>query len=236
MREAPLKTTAYNQGILTTSTTAKEKLGTLRILEDGRKFRYAKAGAAIAAGQAVSCALVAAQHLGAIVASINSSGTQVALTVTAGLALANDALAGAMLHVTSGTGAGRSYRAESSTAITAAGTSITFALVDRLAIYDGTTRISVVPSPWSGVLVGAANAAAAGVAPVAVASGSYFWSQVSGPASALIVGTPAVGSPVILGAAGAVAVITAATSLAIGYAFGSVGIAGEYKPVMLTLE
>ena len=40
-----LKTQMFRHSILETSTTQKEALGTLRILDDGRKFRYAKNGA-----------------------------------------------------------------------------------------------------------------------------------------------------------------------------------------------
>ena len=236
MRDAPIKTSAYQQGINVVSTKIKERLGTLRILEDGRKFRYAKAGAILVAGQAVAVAAIPADHIDALIAASNSSGTQVEVTVAAGTVLVADALAGGYLQVNDGLLEGRSFRIDSSTALAVDGVTVTLSLVDRIVGYDGTTEVTLVSNAWSGVVVGSAGAAAAGVAPVAVASGSYFWSQVSGPALVKIAGTPASGSPVILGAAGAVAVIVAATSLVVGYMYGTAGVADEFKPVLLTLE
>ena len=236
MRDAPIKTSAYQQGINSVSTKIKERLGTLRILEDGRKFRYAKAGVLLAAGQMTASAAIPADHIDATIANSNSSGTQVEVTVVAGTILANDALAGGYLQVNDGLLEGRSFRIDSSTALAVDGTSVTLSLVDRMVGYDGTTEVTLAPNAWSGVVVGTAAAAATGIAVVPVAADSYFWAQVSGPSLAKIAGTPAVGSPVILGAAGAVAVIVAATSLTVGYMQGTAGVADEFKPVMLTME
>ena len=236
MRDAPIKTSAYQQGISVVSTKIKERLGTLRILEDGRKFRYAKAGALLVAGQMTAAAAVAADHIDAVIANSNSSGTQVEITVAAGTALAADALAGGYIQVNDGLLQGRSYRIDSNTELSAAGTSVTVSVADPIRDYDGTTQVTLVPNVWSGVVVGTAGTAATGVAVVPVASGSYFWAQVSGPSLVVIAGTPAVGSPVILGAAGAVAVIVAATSLVVGFMYGTAGVAAEAKPVMLTME
>ena len=235
MRDAPIKTSAYRQGINVVSTTIKERLGTLRILEDGRKFRYAKAGAALAAGQMAAMPTIPADHIDAVIADTNSSGTQVEVTVSAGTALAADALAGGYVQVNDGLLEGRSYRIDSSTALSAAGTSITLSLVDRLVDYDGTTEVTLVANPWSAVVVGTANSAPAGIAPVDVASGSYFWAQVSGPALAKTVGTPAAGAAVMLAAAGAVAVL-AGVAMTAGYMHGTAGVDGEFKPMILTME
>lgn len=241
MRDAPIKTSAYRQGINSVSVTIKERLGTLRILEDGRKFRYAKAGALLAAGQMTEAAAIPADHIDATIAASNSSGTQVEVTVTAGTVLANDALAGGYLQANDGVLEGRSYRIDSSTALAVDGTSVVVSLVDRLVDYDGTTQVTLVPNPWSGVLVGTADGAPTGIAVVPVASGSYFWSQVSGPTLAKISGTPAAGYPVTLGAAGAVAAVviadtSAVPAVAVGFMHGTAGVNTEFKPVMLTLE
>ncbi len=237
MRDAPIKTSAYQQGINAVSIKIKERLGTLRILEDGRKFRYAKAGALLAAGQATAMGAVDSEHIDCLVAASNSSGTQIEVTVSAGVVLAADALAGGYLQVNDGLLEGRTCRIDSSTALAVDGTSITLSLVDRMVDYDGTTEVTLVANPWSNVVVGTAGAAPAGVAPVPVASGSYFWSQVSGPALAKIAGTPAIGVALILGAAGAVGIqVGAGVTMEVGYSYGTAGVAGEFKPVMITLE
>lgn len=235
MRDAPIKTSAYQQGIKAVSTKIKERLGTLRILEDGRKFRYAKAGALLAAGQMTEMAAVPSDHIDCTIAASNSSGTQVEVTVSAGTALVADALAGGYVQVNDGLLEGRSYRIDSSTALAVDGTSITLSLVDRMVDYDGTTEVTLVTNPWSGVVVGTANSAPSGVAVVPVASGSFFWSQVSGPSLVKISGTPATGAAVMLAAAGAVAVL-AGVAQSVGFVHGTAGVSGEFKPVVLTME
>ncbi|MBW2637238.1 MAG: hypothetical protein JRC86_06920 [Deltaproteobacteria bacterium] len=69
----PMKKGGFSQGIFEVSASQKEALGTLRILEDGRKFHYAKAGAgALTAGNMGIAAAIAAevtnQAMGAAVA------------------------------------------------------------------------------------------------------------------------------------------------------------------------
>jgi len=241
MREAPVKTTGFRQGIVTISSTKKERLGTLRILEDGRKFRYSKAGGTLVAGKSTAAAAIASQHITGAVAALNTSRTQVEVTVTAGTAIASNALAGGYLQVETGTGEGRTYRIESNTALTAAGTSITLALTDRMAASDGTTKVALVHNEQSGVIVSATpEALCTGIPAVDVTDGYYFWSQTGGPALALISGTPAIGSMLTMGATdGALAAINATLDIdqpIVGTMWGTVGVDGEYKPVFLTID
>ena len=241
MREAPVKTAGFLQGITTTSTTRKERLGTLRILEDGRKFRYSLAGGALTAGDATVSAAVHSDHTNLAVSTLNTSRTQVQVTVSAGTAIASNALSGGYLHVNAGTGEGRAYRIDSNTALSAAGTTITLALSDRMAASDGTTKVTLVHSPYSGVTASATEENLfSGVAPVDVTSGRYFWAQTGGPTVVLISGTPAIGTMLTLAAAaGALIAINATLDIdqpIVGIHWGTVGVDGEFKPVMLTVD
>jgi hypothetical protein len=237
-----LKTTAYSQGIHAISPVAKEKIGTLRVLEDGRKFRYSKAGAtALAAGKTTVAAAIVAAHINATVAATNSSGTQVTLTITAGTAIAENALAGGYLQISEGTLLGRSYRVDSNTAVTAAGTSITLSLADRLVGYSGTTRVTLVHNPFSGTIISATpEALPAGIPPVDVTANYFYWSQTGGIACALCTGTPAVGTMLTHGAVdGSVGAINTTLDIdqaIIGIQAGIVGVDTKYKTIFLTIE
>lgn len=241
MRDAPVKTTAFQQGINVTSATAKEKIGTLRILEDGTKFRYSKAGGVLAAGKVTVAAQIAAAHIDATVTAVNNNGTQAEITVTAGTAIVENALSGGYLHVNDGTLEGNRYRIDSNTAIDASGTVVTISTVDRITGYDGTTQVTLVHNPWSGVTHSAVEEnLCTGIPPVAVASGRYFWNQTGGPAVCLVAGTPAVGSMLTMSStAGALAPISSTLDIdqpVVGVAFGTAGVSTEYKPVMLNID
>lgn len=242
MREAPVKTTGFRQGITSVSTTQKERLGTLRILEDGRKFRYSQTAAVITPGQATAAKAIVAAHITGAVGSFNTTRTQLTVTLLAtGTAIALNGLVGGYLMVESGVGAGRSYRIASNTAATTASTSIIVTLHDRMAASDATTKVALVHSPYFNVIVGGAGLIPTGIAPVTLAIGDYYWSQTGGLANALIEGTPAVGAPVGLDAtAGSLKVIVDTTAsnaiVQVGQVFGTVGVDGAYKPVMLCLD
>lgn len=242
MRNAPVKTTAFRQGLHNVSKTQKERLGTLRILEDGRKFRYSQAGAvALDIGKATTAKAIAAAHLDATIAATNNNGTQVTLTITAGTAIAENALANGYLQVNDGLLEGLSCRIDSNTPVDAAGTSITVSLADRLVGYDGTTECSLVHNPWSGLVISATpEALFTGISPVNVPANYFFWSQTGGPTAALVSGTPAIGSMLTMSATdGALAAINATLDIdqpVVGIAWGTAGVAGEYKPVMLTVD
>jgi hypothetical protein len=242
MRDAPIKTSAFRQGIREVSATAKEELGTLRVLQDGRKFRYAKAGAAaLAVGKATVAAAIAAAHADAVIAAANTSGTQVTLTVTAGTAIAENALAGGYMMVNDGILEGNCFRIDSNTAMASDGTAITLGLVDPVVGYTGATEVTLCHNPFSGLIISATpEAMPTGIAPVTVPAGYYFWTQTGGPCAALIVGTPAVGTMLTHGATdGSVGAINATLDIdqpIIGVSWGLAGVATEYQPVFLTID
>jgi hypothetical protein len=242
----PLKRSGWNQGIHAISATAKETVGALRILDDGRKFRYAKAGAsALSAGKANAAAAVAAGVMNEACASAHAIGEYVITeTITAGVAYTQDHFAGGFLQVNDATGEGHQYKITSSSAVTAAGTSITIVLEDpiRVALVAATSEFTLTPSPQQMVVETTTEEnLPTGVAPVAVTAAYYFWNQTGGHALALIAGTPAVGEVLTLsGTSGALTGITTPLDVDIAYQagilWGTAGVATEYKPVWLTLD
>ncbi len=239
----PMKRTAFAQGIYEISATRKERIGTLRITQDGRKFRYAKCGStAISAGKLQMAAQVAADvtNKTAVAAAI---GTKV-LTLTIGSATyAEDFFAGGYFQINDATGEGHQYLISGSSAVTA-GTTITITLEDPIRVALTTSsEFTLVHSPWMGVVESAVEEnLPVGVAVVPVTASYYCWLQTHGPALVLSAASDAVGSIAIPGAtAGAIA--TASTTIAttvtqpiVGTIMGTVGVATEYKPVYLTLD
>jgi hypothetical protein len=242
---SPQKKAGFRQGIYEISSTCKEVVGMLRVLQDGRKYRYAKAGStALVAGKMSHAAQSSAYHINeAILAAVAVGAYQLSLTVTAGAALAANQLRGGYLTINAGTGAGHQYEIDGNTAITASETAIYVSLKDPIRVaLDTTSKFNLLHSPWYGTDESAdGENFATGVAPMAVTASYYYWAQTGGPAVCLIYGTPAVGSNLILSTnlEGALDVINTTVDVdvpIVGYTTHVAGVNGEYYPVFLKID
>ncbi len=182
----------FVQGLYEESATKKHKLGTIRTLDDGRKFVYCSAtAAAIAAGVALSKAqAVQACTIAAADALINVVGAKkvtFTLTGTPTLNLYEDGYA----VITSGTGIGEIYKIRGNTADdNPASGRCTFFLYDGLktAHLAADTTVSVYQNPYKSLLINpaVANEAATtqetvmGVTIRPVTASYYFWAQTWG--------------------------------------------------------
>lgn len=238
---SPMKRSGFSQGIYEISSTAKEKVGTKRILADGRVFRYAKAGSSsLAAGKMSVAAAVAADvtNKTAVAAAV---GTKVLTLTIASATYAEDYFRGGALHINDADGEGYAYPIANSSAV-AAGTSIVITLEEGIKVALTTSsEFTLVQSPWMATVESTTEEnLPVGIPPVAVTAAYYYWSHTAGPAICLVAGTPAVGSMMTLSAtAGAVAAINATLDIdqpIIGIHWGTVGVAGEYKPIMLSID
>jgi hypothetical protein len=239
----PFKKTGYAQGIYEISATKKEELGTIRITQDGRIFRYAKAGAsALSAGKLAMAAQVASEVLNKTAPATAIGARQLTLTIGSAT-YAENYFAGGYLQVNDATGEGHQYLIESSSAVTA-GTSIVIGLHDpiRVALVS-TSEVTLVHSPWMATVETAVEEnLPIGVSPVPVTAAYYYWAQTGGPAIILSAAADAVGSIAIPGAtAGAAATASATigttiTQPIIGRFMGTVGVSTEYKPIFLTID
>jgi len=241
---SPMKRAGFSQGIYQQSATAKELLGTLRVTQDGRKFRYAKAGGTLAAGKLTLGASINAAHADEAILAAVAIGTKVLnLTVTAGTAIAANQLAGGLFLVNDATGEGQCYVIESNSAISGSGTAITVMLQDPIlvALYT-TSEFTLAHNPFYGVTHSAtAEQIPTGIPQIAVTSAYYFWAQTGGPCVCLQHATPAVGTNLIASTSTAGAVDPIASSVdvdcpIVGYQWGTAGVAGEYQPVFLTID
>ena len=226
------------QGLYEVCSTAKHRVGTFRLTADGRGYRYAKAGAALTAGYATVAAQAAAVHVDEACPAVAVGVSQITLTVSAGTAIAEDQLAGGFLAIHDG---GVQYLIDSNTAITSSGTSIIVTLDEAVRVALTTSNeFSLFANPWWEVTSSATDEnLCTGVCPVVVADDLYFWSQTKGCATALIKGTPAVGSNLIYSPSGAIAVIAGSVAVdvpIVGTMFGSVGVEDDFGCVFLQID
>lgn len=240
MSTSPMKRAGFAQGVYQTSASAKEEVGTKRVLKDGREFFYAKAGASgISAGKLQMPAAIAADvtNKAAVAAAV---GTQV-LTLTIGSATyAADYFKGGYLQINDAAGEGHQYEIESNTAV-AAGTSISVTLSDGIRVALTTaSEFTLVHNPYMATIESATEEnTPLGVAPVAVTAAYYYWCQAKGLACVLTIGTPAVGTMLVPGAtAGGLKAMDTTLDIdmpVVARAFGTAGVATEYKPVILCI-
>jgi hypothetical protein len=241
----PIKKAGFAQGIYEQSSTAKETLGTLRITQDGRKFRYAKAGAAdLACGMLGLSAVSNADHVDEIIVTAVAVGTYTLdLTVTAGTALAENQLKGGYFQVNDEAGQGQNYMITGNSAISASDTAIQVALDDPIRVALTTSsQFSLIQSPWYAVYESATGEAmVAGVAPIVVTTLYYYWAQTGGVSCCLVAGTSAFGTNMCVSTAIAGAATPATSGIdvdlpLIGYVCGVGGVDTEYAPIFLTID
>ena len=228
----------FDQGHLSSFSTQGPRLGVPAVADDGRVFRYVKAGAtALVVGnlQQASAEKTNHQNLTAPVAAIGA--TSVAVTLGATEAQANDYAEGFMV-VTVTPGVGYQYRIKSHPAA-AASASLTLTLEDPIEVaLTATSRIDLVMNPFKDVIINPTTATSApvGVAVYPITASQYGWIQTGGIATVLADGAITVGVNVSAsnGTAGAIeAAVTA--QAAIGYAITGIATT-EYGTIMLTRE
>ena len=191
-----LKNHGFSQEMNSVSATAKELVGTMRVMRDGRKFKYCKNGSgALTAGLLVQMVAMAANvsHQASPAAVAIGSNT-LAFTAGGNVTYAENFFAGGFVVIDDGVGAGAQYEIESSTAVTA-GTAINLMLKKPIigtALTTG-SYLSLVHNPCMEVATNANEENfPVGVAICAVPASNYFWAQVAGVTSVLVDGTVAV--------------------------------------------
>mgnify|MGYP001205251211 CR=1 FL=1 len=243
--------TILNQGLFEASSTQKYALGHTLRLNDGRVFKYAKAGADLTPGKLLQtpASTGSSDFFNCAIAENGTSGGRIGdttLTVTLNgstHALAANALADGWVQIATSTGAGRQYKVLSNTAASAGGTT-TITLAEPLqAAIGASSTATLALNQYNGVITRPATGTGApvGIAPIAVSSGQYFWLQTYGRATCLQDGAWSVNTQLVPsnGVDGAAEVQVAGTSGTvlpiIGFAC-KVGADGLYGDLILTLE
>ncbi|MGW8178098.1 MAG: hypothetical protein ACWGQW_04795 [bacterium] len=229
----------FTQGLYDESATQLQRIGTIRALDDGRVFAYARAGAsALAVAKLTSTAVVAANHIECVVADTAIGATRIYITLGATAAAANLYKDG-FIHINKNTGIGHLYKIRGHAAIGSGGSGY-LELYDPIRVATASSAEGTLTKhPQDGTLVMATTqvAAPAGVPPIAVTASYYYWNQVKGVCSILTEGTIVVGNDVSPGTTAPGAVKASTTTEIVG-AVGrvlNVNITAEYSLINLAI-
>jgi hypothetical protein len=224
------------QPLMSDSSVQLHNLGETISSNDGRRFRYAQAGAsALVAGtlQQTKAETTANENLTAVAAAVGdfTIATTSTVTVTA------NQYAGGLAIITVTPGVGYAYAIKSHPAATAAALSLT--LVDSIQVALTTTsRIDLVENPYKSVVINPATATQSpvGSAVYPITALYYGWLQTGGQASLLADGTVTVGTTLVAsnGVAGAVEAF-AGVQAVVGIAMTGIATT-EYGAVRLMLN
>jgi hypothetical protein len=225
------------------SATQVHDFGTRVETDDGRVFRYAKAGASdLVAGNVLQGPAVVTAHLANTPPVVALLATSFVYTPGAATGTANQ-YAGGWLQVDTTPGNGYTYEVSGHGAI-ASSTAFTLALKDPIKVaLTAFSRVGLMANPYNGVIqfpVTTATGAVVGVAGYIISAGQYGWIQTWGPCSTLIAGTPAMGAGVMTPSttAGSAVVVTT-TNLVVAQYVGNmlqIGVDGKNNFVDLKIR
>lgn len=196
------------QKLFSSSADQMHNLGETVFSNDGRAFRYAKAGAtSLVPGklQQSAAEVTGDQNLTAVAAAIGDLVIASTSTVT----VTANQYAGGLAMITVTPGLGYAYKISGHAAYTAAAPSFSLVADNPVNIALTTSsRIDLVSNPYSAVIVNPATASSTpvGVANFPITNAQFGWLQVAGVACVLADGTVTVGTAVDAsnGTAGAV--------------------------------
>lgn len=225
-------------GPFTSSTASDIMLGAKFVDQVGNSYRRALVGAsALVPGTLLQAAAEITAHQDLTPAAAAVGATQITVTLGAAAATANQ-YAGGYVVIAVTPGQGYRYLISSHPAANASAT-LVLTLEDPITVALTTSsRVDLVPNPYSGVIINpsAASSAPIGAAIYAAAAGTYTWIQTGGDAvvladGAVVVGTSVVASNSVAGAVEALVGVQAPVGIA------RTGIATtQYGIIKLTLD
>ena len=239
----PVRINAWAQGLRDVSSTKLHTLGAIRETEDGRRFRYGKAGATMVAGGATQAAAATANHIAQIQTSgaANAAGSINVTVYVGGTAVnANQYDDGYLVVHRAGSGtAGLYYPIASHTTTSTGLTTITVTLKEPLKLATYTDDyFSLFCNPWSAVEIGTDVAVfPTGMAMYAASSGQYLWFQTGGFCVQKGGDTAAVGMMMTTGTDDYTTLTMAGyTSPQIGAIYSTAAVTGYFTPIFLTID
>lgn len=226
---------AVGQDDFVSSATPVHRLGTRAVDQDGRVFRYVKAGAAdLVAGNVLQSPAITANHLANTPPAVAVGATSFTYTPGATLGTAGQYNDG-FLQVDTTPGNGYTYGVSSHLAFASA-TAFTLNLKDPIQVALTTSsRVGLIANKYNGVIqlpVTTATGTIVGIATYIITANQYGWIGTWGQFSVLTTGTPALGA-MVMGpgtVAGAVQVVVAAGTLIVAQVIGhmaQVGVDGK---------
>jgi hypothetical protein len=242
----PIKKTGFRQGLYEQSVSRKEILGTMRITQDGRRFRYSLAGAGNLSQGKVN---VAADATGDLIDEVQTNTTvsigsvALQLYVTANTAALANELKGGYLMVNDNDTEGACYEIASNEVKASTATALFITLDEPIhEAIAATAQLSIHRSPWWKVIQsGDEENFPTGVPLIDVTASYYFWNQTAGVANVFMAGTPAIGALVCIGATAGTVGNPATlhddqTKGHVGTKIFDAGVNGEYQAVLLQVD
>lgn len=230
---------AISQPLFSSSSVQQMSLGATVHSDDGRIFRYVKAGGtALVPGKLQQAAAVVANHQNIAVAAAAAVGAT-SVTVTLGATAATkDQYAGGTLVVSDAAGEGHTYLIKSHPAAISGG-SLTLTLEDPVVVALTTSsEACLMPNIYNGVIVNPTTPTnvPVGVAIYPITASEFGFIQTRGPVSCLNDSGTAVGLGIAPSQAVAGAVKTQAATLhCLGSALQA-GVDTEYRTVFIGLD
>ena len=227
---------------ITEVTTEKQAtLGSRGVTADGRRFVYARAGAANLAAGKLAVAADADANVVNVAATAAAAVGSKKVQLTAGGAVAADAYADGLLQVNDATGEGHTYRVVGNTAGTAGNSyAVVVHLADpiQVALVATTSEVSLYKADSDSVVISATDQAdlVVGVPAVAIPANAYGWLQTYGEAAVLADEAVTRGATVTIGTgvAGAVEAADLIGEQTVGVASQAL-VDTEYSPVFLKI-
>lgn len=229
------------QDLYVSSSTQLHPLGSRIDTQDGRSFRYVKAGGtSLVAGQLQACAAQVTNHQNLTPSAAAIGATSIDVTLGATATTLNQ-YADGMAIITVTPGVGYSYSIKSNPVIAASALG-TIQLNDPIQVaLTATSRVDLVANPYLDVIVAPTTYTghAVGVATDIITNAQFGWIQTHGTVGCLADGALVVGEPVIRsnGVAGAVEPTTTTFTVQGSVGYAQTGVATtEYGAIFLTLD
>lgn len=228
------------QDVRETSTTKQHPLGTRGFTNDGKVYRYAKAGAtALDPGKLCVNADLDTNVTNKTVARTTAAGATSVIVDAAGTVV-QDAYVDGTFTINDATGEGINYRVTGNTGVTGAGEITVFLATPlKVALTIDVSEYTLSVNPWDTVVISATDQAdmPVGIPNVTVAIGSYAWLQTRGSCAGWADEAVAKGLALTIGTgtAGAIEALDAAGEFQIGVAPEAL-VDTEFHSVFLTLD
>ena len=224
-----------------TSATPAVSVGTRAVDRYGNAYRYAQAGLApLVVGNVLASPASEPTHV-TLAVKDTAVGADRILVTPGAVAVAENQYAEGFAIISAGPGGGQRHAIDGHLAALA---TVEFALriarddLIRVALTAAASKIDLRANPYKGVIqapITALTSNPCGVAISAIPAGQYGWVQTWGDAAVLIAGTPAIGARIgSPGTAAGAAVVDSGVLAVIGN-MRSLGVAGAWKHVYLTI-
>lgn len=190
---------AVAQSVYSSSSTALHGIGEYVVTNDGRGYRYCKAGGTALVTGRIQQAKAEDTSNEQELAITNAAVGDLTIVTTSTVTLAADLLAGGFLIVSEGTlGVGEMYKLKGNTAASAAVTTFNLDEPVRVAT-TGSCKVDVKVNPYMSVIVAPTTQTSAivGAAQYAITASEFGWLQTRGVCPILAQGTVVVGDGLV---------------------------------------